>query len=106
MRIISGTHKSRRIIAPNNLPTRPTTDYAKEALFKSLGTGWAGDLKFNEVEVYNDDLGKPSFRFFGKTKTAMQAIEPCAIHLSISHISEYATAYVVIESTDSRIIEP
>ncbi|MDG1760496.1 MAG: 16S rRNA (guanine(966)-N(2))-methyltransferase RsmD [Flavobacteriaceae bacterium] len=36
MRIISGIHKGRRIIAPNNLPVRPTTDRAKEALFNIL----------------------------------------------------------------------
>jgi len=36
MRIISGKHKGRRIIAPKNLPTRPTTDLAKEALFNIL----------------------------------------------------------------------
>ena len=36
MRIISGTHKSRRIIAPKNLPVRPTTDLAKEGLFNIL----------------------------------------------------------------------
>ena len=32
MRIISGTHKGRKIIPPNNLRLRPTTDKAKEAL--------------------------------------------------------------------------
>ena len=36
MRIISGTHKGRRITAPKNLPVRPTTDMAKEALFNIL----------------------------------------------------------------------
>lgn len=36
MRIISGTHKGRNIIAPGNLPVRPTTDFAKEALFNIL----------------------------------------------------------------------
>ena len=36
MRIISGTHKGRRITAPKNLPVRPTTDRAKEALFNIL----------------------------------------------------------------------
>jgi 16S rRNA (guanine(966)-N(2))-methyltransferase RsmD len=37
MRIISGTHKSRRIIAPKGLPARPTTDFAKEGLFNLIG---------------------------------------------------------------------
>ena len=36
MRIISGTHKGRRIQAPKKLPVRPTTDRAKEGLFNIL----------------------------------------------------------------------
>ncbi|MEL6304416.1 MAG: RsmD family RNA methyltransferase [Bacteroidota bacterium] len=36
MRIISGSHKGRRLIAPKKLPVRPTTDMAKEALFNML----------------------------------------------------------------------
>lgn len=36
MRIISGTHKGKRLRAPKNLPVRPTTDFAKEALFNIL----------------------------------------------------------------------
>ena len=36
MRIVSGTHKGKRIIAPKRLPVRPTTDFAKEALFNIL----------------------------------------------------------------------
>ncbi len=36
MRIISGIYKSKRIHAPKNLPVRPTTDMAKEALFNIL----------------------------------------------------------------------
>lgn len=36
MRIISGTYKGKRLMAPKNLPVRPTTDFAKEALFNIL----------------------------------------------------------------------
>lgn len=36
MRIISGNHKGKQIIAPQNLPVRPTTDLAKESLFNIL----------------------------------------------------------------------
>ena len=36
MRIISGQYKSRKILAPKNLPVRPTTDMAKESLFNIL----------------------------------------------------------------------
>ena len=36
MRIISGKHKGRNLIAPKKLPVRPTKDMAKEALFNIL----------------------------------------------------------------------
>ena len=36
MRIISGKNKGKQLIAPNKLPVRPTTDFAKEALFNIL----------------------------------------------------------------------
>lgn len=36
MRIISGKHKGKRIIAPKKLPVRPTTDRVKESLFNIL----------------------------------------------------------------------
>jgi 16S rRNA (guanine(966)-N(2))-methyltransferase RsmD len=36
MRIISGSHKGIRIVAPKKLPVRPTTDRSKEALFNIL----------------------------------------------------------------------
>ncbi|MBT8377462.1 MAG: RsmD family RNA methyltransferase, partial [Bacteroidia bacterium] len=43
MRIISGTYKGRRITAPKNLPVRPTTDMAKEALFNILNNHYYFD---------------------------------------------------------------
>ncbi|GJH40931.1 methyltransferase [Capnocytophaga sp. HP1101] len=36
MRIISGKNKGKQLIAPSKLPVRPTTDFAKEALFNIL----------------------------------------------------------------------
>ena len=36
MRIVSGSHKGRKITPPNNLTVRPTTDRAKEALFSII----------------------------------------------------------------------
>ena len=43
MRIISGSHKSKRITAPKNLPVRPTTDMAKEGLFNILNNRYYFD---------------------------------------------------------------
>ena len=36
MRIISGSHKGKKLFAPKKLPVRPTTDRSKEALFNIL----------------------------------------------------------------------
>lgn len=36
MRIINGTHRGKIIKVPKGLPVRPTTDFAKEALFNIL----------------------------------------------------------------------
>lgn len=47
MRIISGIYKSRKIVAPKNLPVRPTTDMAKEGLFNILNN----HFYFDEVSV-------------------------------------------------------
>ena len=40
MRIISGKHKGRNLIAPKKLPVRPTKDMAKEALFNILNNSF------------------------------------------------------------------
>ncbi|MCD4745477.1 MAG: 16S rRNA (guanine(966)-N(2))-methyltransferase RsmD [Bacteroidales bacterium] len=40
MRIIRGSNKGRKIIAPNNLAVRPTTDMAKESLFNILDNNY------------------------------------------------------------------
>ena len=44
MRIISGSHKGRRLSAPKNLPVRPTTDRSKEALFNILQNQYQWDV--------------------------------------------------------------
>ena len=43
MRIISGLYKSRKIVAPKNLPVRPTTDMAKESLFNIINNTYYFD---------------------------------------------------------------
>jgi 16S rRNA (guanine966-N2)-methyltransferase len=47
MRIISGQWRGKKIIAPKNLPVRPTTDFAKTALFNIL----ANHFDFEDISV-------------------------------------------------------
>ncbi|MGZ4034653.1 MAG: holo-ACP synthase [Bacteroidia bacterium] len=70
---------------------------AKEAFFKSLGTGWRGGMAFNEVEVTNDDLGKPSLNILGATAEIIKEKNIKIIHVSLSHVKEMAMATVVLE---------
>ena len=41
MRIIAGTHRGRRLVAPEGKTTRPMTDRVRENLFNILGPGAA-----------------------------------------------------------------
>jgi len=70
---------------------------AKEAFFKALGTGWRGGLNFAEVEVLNDEFGKPELHLLGKTRELVAEQHFSAIHLSLSHLKNLAVAMVIIE---------
>ena len=70
---------------------------AKEAFFKALGTGWRGGMAFNEVEVENDDLGKPTINVLGQTAEILKDKKIRIIHVSLSHIKDVAMATVVLE---------
>ncbi len=71
---------------------------AKEAFFKALGTGWRDGMAFNEVEVWNDELGKPELNIIGATAEKIKERKINKIHISLSHTKEMAMATVVLES--------
>lgn len=70
---------------------------AKEAFFKALGTGWRGGMKWTDISIENDTLGKPGITLYGKTLEYFKEKKLERIHLSISHTKEYAVAFVIIE---------
>ncbi|HSI69451.1 MAG TPA: 16S rRNA (guanine(966)-N(2))-methyltransferase RsmD [Gillisia sp.] len=61
MRIISGQHRGKKIIAPKKLPVRPTTDMAKEALFNILNNQY----HFKDLKVLDlfSGSGNISYEF-------------------------------------------
>ncbi|MBN2382727.1 holo-ACP synthase [bacterium] len=71
----------------------------KESFFKALGTGWRYGMTWKEVEVLNDDLGKPELCIHGKAEEYIRAKNISAIHVSLSHIKEIAVAVVILELT-------
>ncbi len=70
---------------------------AKEAFLKALGTGWAKGTAFNEIEIYNDEEGKPYFRFHGITAETVAGLKLEKISVSLSHIKTMACAMVILE---------
>ena len=70
---------------------------AKEAFMKAIGTGWRYGIRFADIEIYLDELGKPSIRGYGKAKELLKKEEISKIHVSLSHLTEMATAIVIIE---------
>jgi len=70
---------------------------AKEAFFKALGTGYRYGMAFHEIEVFNDELGKPYIQPTGKVKEFVEEQRIKSIYLSISHVKELANAFVVLE---------
>jgi len=70
---------------------------AKEAFFKALGTGWRGGMGFDEVEVINDELGKPELNLIGEAAKTRMERKIKNIHLSLSHTKTMACATVILE---------
>ncbi|MFA8450659.1 MAG: holo-ACP synthase [Bacteroidales bacterium] len=70
---------------------------AKEAFFKALGTGYRYGMAFHEIEVMNDELGKPFIQLSGKAQEFADNMKVKTVHISISHLKDIASAFVVLE---------
>jgi holo-[acyl-carrier protein] synthase len=68
---------------------------AKEAILKALGTGWRRGISWRDVEVRNDQGGKPVVGLRGGARDAVELFGIRQILVSISHCRSHATAYAV-----------
>jgi len=66
---------------------------SKEAFAKAIGTGISEELDWKDMEIINDITGKPEIIVSNRIITKYKIK---SLSLSISHISEYAVASVVI----------
>jgi holo-[acyl-carrier protein] synthase len=71
---------------------------AKEAFMKALGTGWRDGIRFVEIEVIHDPLGKPMIALSGRAREIADRQSLSAFHVTLSHIKDIATATVIIEN--------
>jgi len=70
---------------------------AKEAFYKALGTGWLDGTFFNEVQITNNEVGKPAISLLGGTAETIGRMNIVNIAVSLSHVKTMATAIVIIE---------
>jgi 16S rRNA (guanine966-N2)-methyltransferase len=70
MRIIGGTLKGLRLNPPKNLPVRPTTDLAKEALFNIL----QNQIEFDDIKVLDLFCGTGNITYEFASRGAQQVI--------------------------------
>ena len=80
-----------------NLYQRLATRFAaKEAVFKALGTGWQRGVGWTEIEVTNDELGKPHITLSGRTGEMSRQLGVCNIFVSMTNTAEYGAAQVIL----------
>ncbi|NIA07569.1 MAG: holo-ACP synthase [Actinobacteria bacterium] len=68
---------------------------AKEAVLKALGTGMRGRMKWTDVEIANDDLGKPEISLSGESADVAKKTGVSQVLVSISHTREHAVASAI-----------
>lgn len=73
MRIINGKYRSKRIVAPKNLPVRPTTDMAKEGLFNFI----ENDFHLDQLVVLDlfSGTGNISYEFASRGAKSVVAMD-------------------------------
>jgi holo-[acyl-carrier protein] synthase len=70
---------------------------AKEATLKALGVGWRDGFAFSDIEVINDQQGKPQVFLHGNVKNLLEHYQINQVSISLSHTKESAIAVIILE---------
>jgi len=97
-KILSAAEWEKYLISKHNINFLAKKFAAKEAASKALGTGINYGITFNQLEFYNNKLGKPKLRFLRNALKKSIEINCQLIHVSISDQKLYAYALVILES--------
>lgn len=73
MRIIGGKYKGKAIVAPKNLPVRPTTDFAKESLFNIL-SNYIDFSKLSLLELFAG-TGNIGYEFWSRGCSSITSVD-------------------------------
>ena len=101
-------HKSEILKSENRLKTAESYSKryaAKEACAKALGTGLARGVFWKDIEVINNEFGKPIILLHNKALNFLNKIDKdnnLNIELSLSDEKNYAIANVIIYSNEVK----
>lgn len=114
MRIVSGKWRGKRITAPKNLPTRPTTDFGKEGLFNILNNRFyfedlrvldlfsgTGNISYEFAsrgtqEIVAVDMHRDCVRFISKTAEEIGANIQTVQSDALQWVRRNATQYDIV----------
>jgi holo-[acyl-carrier protein] synthase len=71
---------------------------AKEAFVKALGTGMRSPVVWSDIQVQNDDLGKPEISLSSRALEFCTSLGIRSWHLSLTDDGDYGAAVVVLET--------
>jgi len=107
-----GQRLQQRLLAPAELDQLPATGSgiaaflarrfaAKEAALKALGTGLRQGIRWIDLEIGHDSMGRPELHLRGAAQERLRRLARCpAVWLSISDERAYAMATVIIEERE------
>jgi holo-[acyl-carrier protein] synthase len=68
---------------------------AKEAVLKAFGTGISQRMRWTDVEVVNDSLGRPTIRLDGAVASFAERHGLRDLDVSLSHVENLAVAHAI-----------
>lgn len=70
---------------------------AKEAFLKAIGLGLRNGIRWRDIEVENDSMGRPFLSLHRKVKEILDTFGIERTFLTLSHDYPYAVAHVLLE---------
>jgi holo-[acyl-carrier protein] synthase len=96
-RIYSPEEKAYALGFADPVPRLAARFAAKEACMKALGTGWNLGVRWQDIIVVNNAMGKPELTLRGEAGKFLTKLSADRIHLSLTHSKTHATAIVIFE---------
>lgn len=87
---------------PDPVPCLAKRFAAKEAVAKALATETSGSLSWHDVEIYNNESGRPDVRLRGGAAERLASMLPdghtAHVRISLSDERDFAVAFAVVEA--------